>query len=347
MESAKTELLKVNNKISFPTYDSRRDLGIDVLKAVSALLVVMIHCLIQFRRLTPDYWYGLVAFSRLGVGCFFVISGYYIPMMIEHGRVKAHLWKLAKIAMCAAVVYVLYNGAYYMATAHDAFRVVRWQLEPSRMVDFFMQNECKIDIHLWFLFASIYAMAIITALLKAGKTVPLYVISIVAIVAGIAVAYIDGCVVIQRSWALYALPFMACGTAMRGMRTRAIISALSPAALWSVLAFAQAASVIEAVGCESCHDYYALSLPAAAAAMALAIKTRPHSDGWLTALGVVGLKYSLYIYIFHIAVKRTVDLFFNMMGFGGASLYAIYPLMIFLLSLGVASLWTRWRRRPF
>lgn len=326
-----------------------RDLGVDALKTLSAFLVVVIHSKIQLNSNNADLANGLIAFARLGVGCFFVISGYYFPLLVSRGKLKGHLVKIMRIAVWSLLLYLLFNMVYNQFVWHDYLIPIKRCIGVDKLLSFALFNHVHIEMHIWYLFAIVYTMFFCYLFYRYDKIKALYLISACLLVGGIAMGYL-GHFSIQRSWLFYGIPFVAAGIFIRE-RGQALLSCLDVSTIVLTLSIGMLVTVTEAVYLGINRDYYILSIVLASLALLLAIKVGPligeMNNGLMSSLCVIGVKYSMYIYIFHIAVKRTVDVVASHVGLDTSALHVGYPVLIFLLSLGVSMVWVRIPHRPF
>lgn len=67
----------------------QRNYSIDILKAVAALLVICIHT--GYPSVLGDY---LVAFCRISVPLFLLISGYYYQVIIDRKKITNYIKKI-------------------------------------------------------------------------------------------------------------------------------------------------------------------------------------------------------------------------------------------------------------
>lgn len=325
-----------------------RDSGIDMLKTLSAFLVVIIHTNKQLMASNIDIAHALVAFARLGVGCFFVITGYYFPLLVDRGRFKGHLLKILKVALWSMLLYLMFNLVYYQVVWHDFMIPITKCMDGDNLIDFIFWNACPVDIHLWYLFAIGYATVFCWLFYRYDKTKALYGIALVLLVCGIAWGWF-GDYSMQRNWLFYGVPFVAGGILMR--EKISFFKGVKSWILALILCMALSVNIVEAIALGVNRDFYLFSIVAAISMMALAVKSGEVIDridnSVVGFLCMVGLKYSMYIYIFHIAVKRTLDFALSHVGIDPAIFHVGYSVIIFALSLIVSVLWVKIPHRPF
>lgn len=322
---------------TMPSLSMSRNLGIDALKALSAFLVVVIHSHFNIIHINADLANGLNAFARLGVGSFFIISGYYFPLLVSKGKLKGHLVKIMKIAVWSLLLYLLFNMVYNQFVWHDYLIPIKRCIGVDKLLSFAFFNHVHIEIHIWYLFAIAYTMFFCYLFYRYNKKKALYITATFIFVVGVLVGYL-GKYDYQRTWLFYGIPFVAAGIFIR--------ERLDVSTIVLTLSIGMLITVAEAVYLGVNRDYYILSIVLASLALILAIKVGPliggMNNGLMSSLCIIGAKYSLYIYIFHIAVKRSLDAVFDT-----SVLHVGYPVLIFLLSLGVSVVWVKIPHRPF
>lgn len=338
----------LSHEVKVEKSPASRDIGIDALKAVAAFCVVVIHSSRQLDALNSDMGHAINAFARLGVGCFFVISGYYFPLLVERGRFKGHLIKILKVALWSMLLYFLFNLVYYQVVWHDFMIPVTRCLDRGNIVDFLLWNACHVEMHLWYLFAIGYAMVFCWLFYRYDKKEALYGVALVLFCAGVVWGWI-GEYSMQRNWLFYGIPFVAAGIFIR--ENHSFFYGVKIWILLVAMCGSLTINVIEAMLLDVSRDFYFFSLVAAMSAMALAIRLGEVINRVeATAVGflsIVGVKYSMYIYIFHIAVKRVLDFVLPHFGIAPTMFHIGYPVIVFALSLFVSVLWVKIPHRPF
>lgn len=125
--------------------------SIYLLKAISAFLVICVHCNFIFKEYIDPI-------TRLGVPFFLIISGFFIydkNSVKRKGRYQHQLIKIAKITIASSILYILYS----------CFRNFnQLDLNTSSIWKFITFNTPPLPYytyHLWYLYAYIYALLIL------------------------------------------------------------------------------------------------------------------------------------------------------------------------------------------
>ena len=329
-----------------------RDYGVDLLKAIAAFFVVVIHShgyLSIYGRELAD---SLSAISRLGVGVFFMITGYYLPSLIGRGRLKGHIKKVFVLALWSCLVYLIFNSIYFELRWGDYTEPLKNITAKENIWIQLILNEVKFEIHLWYLFAAGYSIIFCGVFYNLGKKKALYVIAFVLLIIGLCLQYLEKPHYIFRNWIFYGIPYVSIGILIK--EQYASLEKIE----WKYLVIALLASitncVFEALVYSSYRDYYFLTFLGCATLMICAIRVGPYlnkrvkeGNRWIIGIVTVGLKYSVYIYIFHFIIKHFLDFIIKIAPIEPFYIYGIFPVLIYLLSLLMAIVWTRFKRRPF
>lgn len=310
--------------------NSGRDIGIDVLKCLCALFVVMIHA--PFRIHLGPY---TVALARVAVPVFFVITGYYFPRMQEKGRTAGHLRKLAWLTLGSCVFYFLFHVLYQ--NPHPQRYLLNFT-HTDTLIHFFCFNACPVEGHLWYFFALLYAIPVLALLHRFRAMKYLFYTIPILLVANYLLTY-AGHYEYYRNWALTALPYMGIGVFIR-QHAGVIVSRLPRTWILILCYVVLCALLYVEWDCYYRHHAVAyrddyLCTPWMTLCLFL-IAIRPHDSNRLStklrpmtaAIAFIGRKYSPYIYIFHIAVKNSFHFWKHW-----KTVYTIYPLWIFGFTL--------------
>lgn len=312
----------------------QRDIGIDVLKCVCALFVVMIHA--PFRIHLAPY---TVALARVAVPIFFIITGYYFPHMEEKGRTSKHLRKIGLLALASCIFYFLLHVCYL--NVHP-LRYLQAFTTPKVIINFFCFNACPVEGHLWYFFSLMYAIPVLMLLHRTGKMCTFFYLIPLMLVANYLLTY-TGTYEYYRNWLLTSLPYMGIGIFIRTHR-EGIFERLprtwklcATYLLFCFLLYLEWSWYYHHHEIAYRDDY--LCTPWMAICLFL-IAIAPRESGTSSspiykalrpianALARIGRTYSPYIYIFHIAVKNSFH-FWRHWKF----VYAVYPLWIFGFTL--------------
>lgn len=151
-----------------------RDINIDILKALAAFLVVVIHTEMfnGMGKFYEIFYYALEIISRTAVPTFFFLSGYYFYKGYKKkgdSLVKKYCLKLALIhiiAGCIYKIYIIFNE--YLKNGRVDLSV----LTTKQIMKEFLYN--GFYYHLWYLPALIWGIIILWILIKIKKVKLIY-----------------------------------------------------------------------------------------------------------------------------------------------------------------------------
>ena len=123
----------------------QRNYSIDILKAVAALLVICIHT--GYPSVLGDY---LVAFCRISVPLFLLISGYYYQVIIDRKKITNYIKKILSLTFFSSIFYFI-----VFDKKLDYLIVFRW--DKMFIFSFPIAGD-----HLWYLFSLINVLVILT-----------------------------------------------------------------------------------------------------------------------------------------------------------------------------------------
>lgn len=308
----------------------KRDVGIDVLKCVCALFVVIIHA--PFHIHLAPY---MVALARVAVPIFFVITGYYFPLMEKKRSVRKHLQKIGILAIVSCTFYFLLHVGYL--NPHPQ-RYLHNLIPPHSIINFLCFNACPVEGHLWYFFALVYALPILTILYRTRAMRIFTSLIPLLLLANYLLTY-TGHYEYYRNWLFTALPYMGIGIFIRSHYKQIINSIPQTRKLYAIYLILCILLYIEWNWYYQHHamayrDDYLCTPLMTVCLFLIAIKPR---KGATTSkvkslitnnIACIGRTYSPYIYIFHIAVKNCFR-FWHHWKF----IYLIYPIWIFTFTL--------------
>lgn len=127
----------------------QRNFSIDIIKSVAALLVICIHT--GYPSVVGDY---VVAFCRVAVPLFLLISGYYYQVIIERKRILSYYKKILILTIISSVFYFIANGIDL-----NYLKVFRW--DKMLMFSFPITGD-----HLWYLYSLINVLVVLAICYK-------------------------------------------------------------------------------------------------------------------------------------------------------------------------------------
>ena len=148
----------IDNSVKMQVYCDRNN-SIDILKFICAILVVLLHCQWKYHDL-------LLPLARSAVPCFYMISGFLLfnDGGIGNERLMRNLKNILKITIISTLLFFVWDELLSIFSK-------RTVLIPSfrEMTEWIIFNDCPFGIHLWYLYAYIYALLIVTLFEKLRK----------------------------------------------------------------------------------------------------------------------------------------------------------------------------------
>ncbi len=309
-----------------------RNQTLDIFKLVASFAVVCIHYML----------YGTAgeivkALSRFAVPFFFAISGYF-AYGDSPQKIKRKAKHILAIYLGSFLLYFCYSAFKYILANRTLIEYFLSYVNKTAVLDFFVLNETVSSVHLWFLPALIYCyliyyvirgrmpenvMVIISLVLMllyliAEEFLPIFTVQLPIYVYGN---------VFLRSFPCFMLGFAA-------KKYKLIINErVSLGACLGILGIGIVETVLSFVLFGNSITYLG-SILITLALLALAIKYESKIYGkTLVKLS----RYSMYIYVFHIAVGGTLQTFLDYLGVGGEILWInTKPFVVFVLTIALS-----------
>lgn len=302
---------------------SSRMSSLDVMKCFAAFCVVWIH-----------YGTGwLSPIVRCAVPIFFVITGYYYPVMVEKGNFWRHIRKLLVMVLCASAMYGVVEFQHQIR--QDTLQ--EWVQETLRLrhiLGLIVYDNDMFGFHLWYFWAVLYDLTIFYLADKWKLTRFLRILApllLLVFFVGNFTPWYGKC----RNFLFMGLPCMMTGRLIRENSDGKFSFLSNGKYLWAYVGGA-----LMLVCCEmlSLHficsdrgirDMYIFTLPLFLPLFYYALKHPHFGEG--TFWATIGSKYSAYIYIFHVLAAR----FLGHIVARDASLLtkSMYPFVVFGISL--------------
>lgn len=309
--------------------------SLDVMKCFAAFCVVWIH-----------YGSGwLSPIVRCAVPIFFVITGYYYPMMVEKGQFWRHIRKLVVMVLCASALY----GAMTLTSLIRHDTLGEWVSHTFRLrhiVELIIFDNAMFGAHLWYFYAVLYGLFIFYLTDKWRLTKWLrYAVPLLFLVHFSRNFTSFPCTLV-RNFLFMGLPCMMVGRSIRENRDKAIRFLSNERYFW-VYTFGSLLLVcgeIWLISCSSADDsdrgvreMYIFTLPMFLPYFYWALRHPNFGEGsWLAT---IGRKYSAYIYIFHVfaaaGLSRIIERDVSLLTM------VIYPFLVFGISLCMAWIFVR------
>ena len=306
-----------------------RHSSLDVIKFFAAFMVVYIH-----YGTVETGTYHLIShliegLCRLAVPLFFMISGYFYPMLREKGRFRRHLIKLLFLAIGSSVLYNLIHCVELLQDGGSIVEYLSTTYTPKIIIAFFIINADPASFHLWFLWASLYVYIIFFFVDKIKKVNSLYILCILVYIISIPVLFSKGYV---TNFLFLGLPYMCLG---RYMKEKKVFLAKTSGK--TLILFFILSTILIVVECYVLSlfnmnglDSHLFVLPAAYCLFSLALRNPSYGN---RIISTIGKQDSGYIYIVHVLVARNIL----------SSIYPhqsllgeiLYPVTIFLVTIAI------------
>ncbi len=307
---------------AIPQQTKIRNHSLDMLKAVSMVLVVFIHA-----KFPGSFGLCMVDIARLGVPIFFMISGIYLYRTDFSTCVKR--CKKTAILLAASVsLYVAY------AVLTGGVRSFLDQVTLAKVAKLLFLNKSIVAEHLWYLYALLYCYLIFTVLIAKG-----YLDRLSKIISGLlvltyllveilpALFHRDPMNLLGRNAWLLGMPFMMIGYCLEKKKYRMNgISCVILVALGCVMSIGERLLFFPG-------DLY---IGTAIASIALVMYAVNH-PGKPNILSKIGKRYSAVVYILHPLIITLLRKLLTFAKFEfGVLIEFFIPISVLILSLFLA-----------
>lgn len=277
-----------------PYLQSTRQESFDTLKFFLAFFVVVIHT--GFTGYM-DLWVRAIA--RIAVPLFFMITGYYLPVMTG-GKFKKHFNKILYLTVITTLFYILFsyvdsivcgNSFEWFFRTFNIKTICYWVLFNSTP---------PVAGHLWYFYALLYVLVIIYVTRRLKRMDLLYKILPLLFLGSYILSYFS--VLAYRNFLFTGLPYVLLGSLFRSREKQLVnMFRTSRPLIVGLIALYIGIGiemfVYKSIGAMVVRDHYLLTLPMVACIFILALR-HPHwgADSFFSK---IGKKYSAYIYIMH------------------------------------------------
>jgi peptidoglycan/LPS O-acetylase OafA/YrhL len=337
----------------------KRNKTIDLFRLVCAVLVVFIHfgrsIGISRGGATGVITNCIYALAVLAVPLFFMISGYFLynknPTKIRQNAKKSVI-KLLKIFVIWQVAYFVFTGV-----LNGDFVEQVSSLSIYNFWNLLFFNQPLLDgLVLWFVLALLYSAGLFYLMSSIKRFDILFMVGAFGYALGlIFVQYssffhlvpIDADL-FQLSWFMQGLLFVSVGFYIAKYQDKLLNIPIKKFAISAAVIFLAYIFEILVLRSLNVPTVSSVFLPILAGMILLFAIRQPRVDFW--KLSSVGLKYSLYIYLIHVPLKR---LLYKVMGepwvldHSSALWIGIYVISATALSIGIGSIITQTKKLKF
>lgn len=268
-----------------------RNHSIDTLKFICAVLVVLLHT-------TCDIQDTFLPLTRCAVPCFFMTSGYLLMNdgQIGKERLGRNLRHLLKVTVWATLLFAvieelwaLKDGGMYVPS------LKQWMM-------FLFLNQTPFGFHLWYLYAYMYVLLIVSVADKHAGWKPLFSLIPILLTANSAFGNYSLTLwgrpfpnTLVRSFLFTGLPYFALGVWLKTRQDR--LHNINRSLLLSGVIIFSLTSILE-----QCLDQVPVRehyISTTFLAMSLFLLMLSYNQKRATVISRLGERDSLYIYIFH------------------------------------------------
>lgn len=326
---------------------SNRVYGLDILKALCAFCVIIIHA--PFFGKIDDY---IDALCRIAVPVFFLITGYFYT---DAQRQKRELAQIKKIFLLCFFSYVLYFlWGLFLACLSGQIKPFFIQIiRMKSLLKFFVFNEPPFFEHLWYLSAILYVLILVYFLNrvfpKDSSKILLIVTPFLLLVNLLFGNY--SLLLLQRGYPCIftrnflcvGIPYFTIGFFLRKHRKVIAEFRAKRAFLVSLTLFFALTAILEVYllkrfGLLAEKEHYISTI--FLSILVFSVFTSPYWNGKMPFLYHIGRKYSTYIYIFHPIVITILNAIARRLP---ANKYYTYyrPAAVYFISILISILYVR------
>lgn len=278
----------------------KRKIGIDILKGICAVLVVLVH--FPFLGMGGKI---LTVIARVAVPVFFMCSGYFLKKTEESNKsfIIGKIIHIGKITIVACILYIGYTiyceGIGYVISEINIVNLAKVLVFNAPQISSF---------HLWFLFALIYTYALYYLMCKLRLQKVKLLIAIMCFLVNLIVREalfmvgIDILAQFVRNAYFFGLPLFIVGTWIRDSKEHLQKIKIRKWCILSILGLVL--SILE--NHFLCEYTLELSFGTILYAVGVFIIALKYQGGDVLKFAYLGEKCSLYIYVIHIIVGTLV-----------------------------------------
>lgn len=329
----------------------------DCLKGLACLAVVLIHF-----NFEGNFGIAVKTFCRFGVPVFFLTSGFFFLSdgKMDDGKVAKKMRHILKLVLASGVFYAVFTIMINLATNGnwEMRRYAAERLTADRIAKFFVTNDPFVYSHLWFLMGLFYCYVFCLLFFENNKRLGWVIVlapallitysclqefsKVLGIQSSIPIPRSENRIYLFNIFIFRALPFFLFGMLLNRYREKIAKIPLSKRETTTIAIIGCCLAVVERFNFGEAQFYVGTYL--ALAVMFIAAVKNPDMNNRL--LRHIGAELSLYVYIFHIAVGRCIDVFFGALGWKKNVIYVSgRAIIILLVSLLMAEAIYRGKRR--
>lgn len=324
--------------------------ALDCLKGLACLAVVLIHYNFSGGDIPGYISVSLKAACRFAVPVFFTISGFFLAKgrEIDSENVLRKLRHVLKLIFFSGVFYLFFSMVWYRLYEGADWDQLSFTLElltGDKLLKLLLTNDPLLYSHLWFLFALFNCYAFVLLFLQQKTYKLVYLLAPVSLCAyacmqefrllptSVQLTGMDTRIYFFNSFLFRALPFFLIGMILRDQLTLIQSKPVRKSLLWVLAAFGICLEVGERFIFGESQFYVGSYLTA----YSLILFALQYPEDKVSILQHIGRDLSMWIYILHIAVGKSLDVVAKYSHMWGHNWYYISrPLIIIGVSLLVA-----------
>lgn len=323
--------------------------SIDCIKGLACIAVVIIHYNISGGSIPPEIGLAMKTVCRFAVPVFFCISGFFLSASgeIDKRKTSRKALHILKLLLGSALFYACFTCLLqYAGNLHwSPVAYFKERVTVTKAVKFLLTHDPFAYSHLWFLIALVYCYWFVALFLNNSNRRIIYWLTPLCFAAfnlmqefrllpaSLEVSGLTSRIYFYNSFLFRALPAFLSGMILRDRLDRIAALKISNAVLYALALFGCGLSLVERkVFFET--QFYLGSYLTWICLMLWALR---NPDSGNRILVHVGRDLSMYVYILHIAVGKTVDFLGGKLHFQGHTpYYLVRPFAVLILSLAVS-----------
>ncbi len=308
--------------------------SIDALRLFASFLIVVLHW-------TTDniLGQGLHLLAKNAVPVFFIISGFFVPLLCIKGKIRKQQRKILNLTLMSLLLYLI---IYFMQSPSGLLISLRKVFDYKNLIVLLITNRTSHfeGGHLWFLLALLYDLVLLGEFYKRRYCKYVWVLMFMLFFANFMIAnYVDASVCyIYRNFLFTGFPYMCVGGVIFFYRETLsrIVHANVVLPILLIISFAMLLAEIWIYGVFGLpiHREHYVSIIFSSIIIVLWVINNPAFMAG-TFIPEWGRKYAVYVYVFHWLFRR---LLYSVLP-NSVHLSLILPITAFLLSLVMSMLY--------
>lgn len=331
------------------TFPKNRWDSLDCLKGISCLAVVIIHYNLSGGNIPVQIGLTMKSACRFAVPVFLCISGFFAQAGNEIDLVK-YTYKIKntlKLLLTASLFYAVFSCCWYplMNSNWTVSSFIKETISGTKIVKFFLTHDPFVYSHLWYLLALIccYLLVLLCPKIVQYKyfLAPILLIAYACmqefrvLPSSIQLNDMSSRIYLYNSFLFRSLPFFFFGMIFRKQLANIQALPFHKATLVLIAVFGCICAVLEYKLFGDCQFYIGSYVTVFAMFAYALIFPNPAQP----ILRHIGKELSMYIYLFHIAVGKIMDLIAKYTGLWGKDIwYIIRPFAVVVASVTFAEL---------